>query len=531
MPWAGLLVFSGLLSSPLAVADSGGPDSYGYEWKDSNELDGPALEWLDISMTGELVIGLADDNSVGPIQLPKPFRYYWIDVSSLRIGSNGWVGFYNTSDITFNIASCFPDIPTPGGAGDTFLAPLLSDLTFAGAGNPGTARYHYDAVADVFVVSYSDLPFWVNTPDGYDSARNTFQIVLDYSSNQIRFNYQQVDPFNDGGCLNDMGVGIEAPQGQIGLQHSMEVVLSAPLTIEFTPPDTPLISIVDSAPVSGIDPDNRAVIRWNDAPLDIGASISNSGNGDGVEPIQVNAELFDSTNGNFYSNTLSLAALNSGESVNVDFPPIASQPVGLNRLELSTNSTDDYNAANNLLLAEVLALDSAEQVHVLAFSTAPVPNGSINWASADASGDEGLAVYFPGVGEPVVVRQIGAVPVNDVCGTYRFQLVDDDGEQGLPGTVLAGVDVGAGNYSINAWNDFPLASPVLMDGSGFYVVWRQIGSDCSLGTSSETPSRRNFELISGTFSGYRANVSEDVMLRATVALGAIFSDGLETTPP
>ncbi|HNK42695.1 MAG TPA: hypothetical protein PL002_16025, partial [Flavobacteriales bacterium] len=54
----------------------GGPDQYGYTWKDSNEPDGPVYEWIDITTTGTQLTGFADDNVVGPFILGETFPFY-----------------------------------------------------------------------------------------------------------------------------------------------------------------------------------------------------------------------------------------------------------------------------------------------------------------------------------------------------------------------------------------------------------------------------------------------------------------------
>ena len=45
---------------------SGGPDGYGYTWRDNRDPQGPTYNWFDISTIGTPVTGLGDDNVVGP---------------------------------------------------------------------------------------------------------------------------------------------------------------------------------------------------------------------------------------------------------------------------------------------------------------------------------------------------------------------------------------------------------------------------------------------------------------------------------
>ena len=169
------LFFAALLSlASVKAFASGGPDAYGYTWTTSLDAGGPAYNWIDItSRPGvQSITDLLDDNSsASMISIGFPFHFYWNDYTQLKVGSNGWLSFNNVS----NIASCFQTIPTAGN-GDNLLAPLMGDLNFTGAGNPGTVKYWTNNV-DSFIVSYINVPFWAVNAPGY-AGSNSFQVIL-----------------------------------------------------------------------------------------------------------------------------------------------------------------------------------------------------------------------------------------------------------------------------------------------------------------------------------------------------------------
>jgi uncharacterized repeat protein (TIGR01451 family) len=212
---------------------SGGPDSFGYTYLDSNTPRGPTYDWIEISGTGTEILPSSDDAWVGNINIGFFFNYYGTDYSQLAIGNNG---------LLFSGAGTWqyinqPITQTPDIHG--FIAPYWDDIvTWGSAG-----AIYYQTIGTApnrkFVVE------WYRNGHYHDSSEwITFEAILYEGTNNILFQYQDVTfgtvwgavggdnpPYDYGGSAT---VGIEDPTGNIGLQYSFnEQAITPGLAILF----------------------------------------------------------------------------------------------------------------------------------------------------------------------------------------------------------------------------------------------------------------------------------------------------------
>jgi hypothetical protein len=85
-------------TGPPVTLGSGGPDMFGYRWKDSDEAGGPTFDWFDISGIGTPVAGLdSDDKNFGPVPIGFSFPFYGDNFDTVNVCTNGWVSFTSTA--------------------------------------------------------------------------------------------------------------------------------------------------------------------------------------------------------------------------------------------------------------------------------------------------------------------------------------------------------------------------------------------------------------------------------------------------
>lgn len=224
----GLHLLAGMVllasSTAVGLAATGGPDSFGYTFDDSTSTTGPTYDWIEISNTGTQVLPWSDDEVARDIPIGFLFNYYATAYSHVAISNNGLVFSGASSGQWFNE-------PIGQSMAHGFIAPFWDDLvTWDG----GSIYYQTLGVAPnrMLVVEWLDNQHYSMSPSGI-----TFQAILKEGSNEIVFQYQDVD-FGAGAEAASNGgsatVGIESPSGDDGLQYSFnQPVLSPGLAIRF----------------------------------------------------------------------------------------------------------------------------------------------------------------------------------------------------------------------------------------------------------------------------------------------------------
>jgi subtilisin family serine protease len=191
-----------------------GPDRGGYRWRSSDDPGGPAFGWVDITRTGTPVAFAGHDDLSPAVPLGFEMPFYGRKLTSVRVGSNGYLTFLGTGSWSVNVP--LPSSATPA----DLVAPWWQDL---GLGGPRSVLYRREA--DRFVVSYLDVP--AREPE---APRRTFQVILQ-PSGRIVFQYLSL-----GWPRDRATVGIQDPSQASGLVVSYNAPFAHDLqAIEFLP--------------------------------------------------------------------------------------------------------------------------------------------------------------------------------------------------------------------------------------------------------------------------------------------------------
>jgi hypothetical protein len=208
---------------------NGGPDAFGYKWKDSDAAGGPIFNWIEINSIGTEVLP-SDDGNVGPYAIGFPFDFYGVTFDSFRIAANGFATFTSTSGTLTN--DTIPSTLEP----NNLLALMWDDLRPGSGGGSGNIYYHSNSSR--LVIEYDHVIRY-----GQTACPFTMEIIL-YPNGKIVYQYLQM---GDGTCtyLNQSTIGIENGTGTDGLEvvynadyvhDNLAIVFSAaPSWIVFSP--------------------------------------------------------------------------------------------------------------------------------------------------------------------------------------------------------------------------------------------------------------------------------------------------------
>lgn len=192
----------------------GGPDSLGYVWRDSDDSEGPAYDWLEL-VPGGTLIGTGSD-SLWRLRLPWSVPYYGADYDWCWVSSNGWLGLGPPAQVS--PADSNTPVPSPS-LPNRAIYPYWDGLVI----DPGEASVWYRNLADTCLV----FEWYHGRHRNGSRGGLDFQVKL-FRSGAIEFHYAGV---NSGDTAADAGrsatVGIEDASGRIGLQYLFDGVPAA----------------------------------------------------------------------------------------------------------------------------------------------------------------------------------------------------------------------------------------------------------------------------------------------------------------
>ena len=491
---------------------TGGPDAYGYMWADSDE-DSVDYEWIDITTIGTEVTGLTDDNFVGPFSIGFDFMYYWYQIEEVYIGSNGYLKI----PPSYNMSQTFPATIPLSTVPNDFIAAYTMDLIF-GAGQ-GQCFYYTNSV-DQFIVSFIDVPCWA-TPQNIGT--HTFQVIMDGTDNSIKvnFGYQEGIASN-----NDILIGLENNNGQVGLLHSADTYMPSDFAIKYYRPETTAYEVHDLSVDDVLSAGSIGIFAIRDEVYVPTGWVKNVGN-QAELGTNVRCRITDALGTVVYEETVLCDDLEPGEVQAIDFGDgWTASATGNYSVTLVHNLPGDMNTANNTKTAELVVAESPGE---LSFDDGLSEAGQA-WNMEDGA----YAVFFDAPGE-------GAAEINNVRyfissvasppATFNARIYDADGPNSTPNTLIFEelVDCSAGDQ----WYLVDLSGAPVVDEDGiFYVAWAQTSvSNVYMGLDQTAPiSRNTWEGGGGGWSPYRENETSEAMIRCMVGEGAIPEPIIDCTP-
>ncbi len=510
MAFAGAGPIAGSKYIAPGTDDTGGPDAYGYTWIDSNEPGGPTVNWVDITGVGTRVDGLGDDNWVGPFDIGFPFHYYWYDVTQYYIGSNGYLKFGSP----VNISQPFPtSIPLSSSPND-FIAVYIADW-YPGQLGVQDSVYRWTNNVDSLVVSWIGIHPWVGP--GVIDGPHTFQVILTDTDSSITFQYgnQQGTVSND-----DILIGIENNNGQVGLEHSSNAYVSRGYAVYFDYPESTTYVVHDMAAhaTSNVTSEGFFLVAGDEyTPW---AMAKNTGNQ--IESsYDAEFNIQQEGGGIVFNESVPMGTINPGEEQEITYGSTwMASSVGQYFMSFDVILTGDMNPNNDTRMAECRVMTLPGQ---MLYDDGVFEQG---WSWEGGTG--GMGQRFVPPLYPVQIDEIWFY-IAGAGGTQPFtaKIFDDDGVGGMPGTELFSQDVDApvsGAYPVNT-----TAANIIIEDGAFFVSWHMVGEGTpaiGLDQSPEQMGSRQAWEYTGVWAPFRQGETDDCMIRCTIheVAGGVISD-------
>ncbi|MEO7080639.1 MAG: T9SS type A sorting domain-containing protein, partial [Flavobacteriales bacterium] len=451
----------------------------------------------DITTTGFAITDLADDNLHGPITMTANMPYYWYDVKKVWVASNGYVAFNGG-----NIAATFPPLPAAGGT-DNYIAALMSDLTYTGAGNPGQCFVQDEATQ--FIVSWINVPFWSVTSPGYTGS-NTFQLILNKVDSTITMQYQSTTGITGS---NGPIIGIESITGTIGLARSQSMMPAAGYAVRFYNPALPLLQVKDASVDWVGEPGTGGITMAVGATLPLATRIQNTGN-QALQPFTMVSKVISAGGQTIVTETLTVDALQPSGTVEpiLSLPFVPNAPGTYKHQITLSGITGELVTANNVMEREVVVYSPTANINKVSWAGLTDDGLGLAWNG----GDGGIGAYIMPPFYPCQITGTTVRISSNSGSNFCMKVYDDDGVDGGPGTLLDSVMVQAANGGVGD-HVYPLNSAIQVTQGGYYVVWYMVGPNVNIAMDNVGPfSLRCYEVLGGAWSEYRDRVITDFHL-------------------
>lgn len=472
----------------------GGPDQYGYIWKDSSEPGGPVYAWVDITGTGIPITDLADDNTHGPFIMSGNMPYYWYDVKKIWVGSNGYVAFNGG-----NIAANFPTLPSAGGT-DNYIAAFMADLTFTGAGNPGQC-YLLDE-EERLIVSWINVPFWSVSAPGYTGS-NTFQLILNKLDSTITMQYQSTSGSTSS---NGPVIGIESVTGTIGLARTQSMMPPPGYAVRFYNPATPLLQVKDASVDWVGEPGTGGGTMAVGTTLPLAVRVSNTGNQD-LPGFTLTSTVISGTGQTMVTETVQVGAMQPGGSLEPELAQsFTPNTAGTYRHQVTLSGiSGELVTTNNTLVREVVVYPTTANTVNISWAGPTDDALGLAWNG----GDGGIGVYIMPPFYPCQITGTTVRITSNSGSNFAMMVYDDDGPEGGPGTLLDSTVVAAANGGPGD-HVYPVSPSIQVTSGGYYVVWYMLGPNVNVARDAVAPfSLRCYEVLGGAWAEYRDRTNSD----------------------